>query len=77
MNKNPAYILAKQRSKKKSRFSTKTVSAAASELGRSGGLVGGPARADVLSSAQRRQIAIHAINARWGNPCGCDYCKYT
>jgi hypothetical protein len=72
-----ATILAKQRSQKKSKYSIEKVQEAATILGRAGGKVGGPARAKVLDANQRRQIAIHAINARWGNPCGCDYCRNT
>ncbi len=38
---------------------------AAVELGRLGGLKGGKARADKLTAAQRRKIAIKAAHARW------------
>jgi hypothetical protein len=31
------------------------------------GRLGGPARAKALSPARRRQIAIQAARARWGN----------
>jgi hypothetical protein len=41
----------------------KNVHAAA--LGRLGGLKGGPARADALSAARRREIARKAARARW------------
>jgi len=37
------------------------------ELGRIGGLKGGRARADVLSSAKRKEIARAAAAARWKN----------
>ncbi len=37
----------------------------ASELGRRGGLKGGPARARSLSSKRRSEIAKKAINTRW------------
>jgi hypothetical protein len=40
--------------------------AAAVELGRRGGLVGGKARAKALSPAKRKQIAQRAAAARWG-----------
>jgi hypothetical protein len=40
--------------------------AAASELGRLGGVKGGRARANVLSPEQRAQIAQNAALARWG-----------
>lgn len=39
--------------------------AAAVELGRLGGLKGGPARAVKLSAKKRAQIARNAANARW------------
>jgi len=35
------------------------------ELGRRGGLKGGPARAKALSAKRRREIAKKAIAARW------------
>jgi len=38
----------------------------AAELGRRGGLKGGPARAAKLSAKRRREIALHAIRVRWG-----------
>jgi hypothetical protein len=38
---------------------------AAVELGRLGGLKGGKARAEKLSSKQRRRIALKAVRARW------------
>jgi len=38
----------------------------AAELGRRGGLEGGPARAAKLSPERRREIAVHAIRKRWG-----------
>jgi len=34
-------------------------------LGRLGGLKGGPARANSLTAAKRKQIAKKAANARW------------
>lgn len=34
-------------------------------LGRLGGIKGGPARAKALSAQRRREIARHAIQARW------------
>jgi hypothetical protein len=36
-----------------------------SEIGRKGGLKGGKARAEKLTSTQRRNIAIKAAHARW------------
>jgi len=36
-------------------------------LGRLGGLKGGRARAEKLSSAQKREIAIKAAKKRWNN----------
>jgi len=39
--------------------------AAAVELGRKGGLKGGPARAKALTAAQRRASAKKAAKARW------------
>ena len=41
--------------------------AAAVELGRKGGKVGGPARAKVLSAKRRKEIAKKAAAARWGH----------
>jgi hypothetical protein len=38
---------------------------AAVSLGRKGGLKGGKARAEKLSSEQRRESARHAVRARW------------
>ena len=38
----------------------------AAALGRLGGLKGGPARAAVLTSDQRREIARRAARKRWG-----------
>lgn len=45
--------------------STKGKDAAAVELGRRGGLKGGPARAAKLSAKKRSQIARKAAQARW------------
>lgn len=45
----------------------KAKNAAAVSLGRSGGKVGGPARARALSAAKRADIARHAANSRHGN----------
>jgi hypothetical protein len=39
----------------------------AAELGRRGGLRGGPARASALSPERRREIAIAAARARWSD----------
>lgn len=39
---------------------------AAVELGRLGGKKGGPARAEKLTSEQRKEIARKAARARWG-----------
>lgn len=41
--------------------------AAAAELGRRGGLKGGKARAALLSSERRTEIARKAASARWQN----------
>jgi hypothetical protein len=41
--------------------------AASVELGRLGGLKGGPARAKKLSPERRREIAKKAAAARWGS----------
>jgi hypothetical protein len=41
---------------------------AAVDLGRRGGLKGGPARALRLGQAQRSEIARRAAKARWGRP---------
>lgn len=57
-------ILAKQ---KVNKSASGNVSSAARELGRKGGLAGGPARAASLSDEQRTKIASHAANVRWGN----------
>lgn len=37
----------------------------ANEMGRVGGLKGGPARAKKLSARRRREISMKAANARW------------
>jgi hypothetical protein len=42
-----------------------TVRDPAKELHRKGGLKGGRARADALTSERRREIASHAASARW------------
>jgi hypothetical protein len=44
------------------------VSAYLSEIGRRGGLRGGVARAQALSSRKRSAIARKAAKARWGKP---------
>ena len=41
--------------------------AAAVELGRKGGLKGGPARKAALTAKRRKEIAKKAAAARWGN----------
>lgn len=41
------------------------ISVTASDLGRRGGLVGGPARASALSPERRSEIARRAARARW------------
>lgn len=41
------------------------IKAAASALGRKGGLKGGPARAKVLTAKRRSEIAKKAAAARW------------
>lgn len=46
------------------------VSAAAKELGRRGGLKGGPARAKKLSPERRSAIARKAAEVRWDYPFG-------
>ncbi|MGO4880373.1 MAG: hypothetical protein ACLP59_06065 [Bryobacteraceae bacterium] len=38
------------------------------EFARSGGLVGGRARARTLTAQQRKEIARKAAAVRWGNP---------
>ena len=40
---------------------------AAVALGRLGGLKGGKARAEKLSAKKRKEIAVKAAKARWGN----------
>jgi hypothetical protein len=42
------------------------IKAAASALGKKGGLKGGPARAKSLSAKRRSEIAKKAARARWG-----------
>jgi hypothetical protein len=44
-----------------------TKNPAAVELGRLGGLVGGRARAEILSPERRKEIAQKAAAARWGH----------
>ena len=46
---------------------TDEIKAAAAALGRKGGLKGGKARAEALTSEQRTEIAKKAAAARWGN----------
>lgn len=46
----------------------RTKDAAAVELGRRGGLIGGKARAAKLSPEERRDSARKAALARWGQP---------
>jgi hypothetical protein len=46
------------------------VSAAAKELGRRGGLKGGPARAKKLSPERRSAISKKAAEVRWSYPFG-------
>jgi hypothetical protein len=48
---------------RRSALETRNVHAA--ELGRLGGLRGGPARASALSPERRREIAVLAARARW------------
>lgn len=67
-----ASILAQSKGKKK--FSKKKLHEAAVEFGRSGGKVGGPARAAALLSKRTKAIAIHAACARWGIDCHCGEC---
>lgn len=43
------------------------ISLAATTLGRKGGLKGGKARAESLTSERRAEIARKAARARWGN----------
>lgn len=67
-------MLRKQNGSGAHAFSSDKVKEAAKELGRQGGLVGGPARAEAIG-ARTRTIAIHAACARWGILCYCDDCK--
>jgi hypothetical protein len=71
-----AQILILHRHNKK-KFGKKVKHKAAMQLGKLGGLVGGPARAEALSPVQTFTIARHAANQRWGNDCplACPYCK--
>lgn len=49
--------------------------AAAAIMGRKGGMIGGPARANKLKSSVLYDIAVHAANKRWGQKCfKCPYC---
>jgi hypothetical protein len=47
---------------------TRPKNPAAVELGKLGGLKGGPARAKKLSPERRREIARKAAQTRWGKP---------
>lgn len=70
-----ASILAKRKIKKRlGKKVAKNVHAAASKLGRMGGLIGGVARAEILDSDRLSDIALHAANMRWGNKCTCSVC---
>lgn len=55
-------------SSKKTKKATETekLQSAAAQLGRKGGLKGGPARAKALSAMERSLIAKKAAQARWG-----------
>ena len=48
---------------------------AAVELGRKGGAVGGPARAEALTDIRRSDIAMHAAATRWNVLCFCSECR--
>lgn len=63
LNKLAAEIVHEATSEEKPSESKKN--AAAVELGRKGGLKGGPARAKKLSAKQRSEIAKKAAAARW------------
>lgn len=71
---NPAYIMRKKKKNGSPAFSHDRIHQAARELGRQGGLIGGPARAEAIGS-RTHTIAVHAACARWGVPCHCDDCK--
>ncbi len=43
------------------------ISRVMSQMGRRGGPIGGYARAKSLTPARRKEIAVEAANARWGN----------
>lgn len=69
---NPGKALARNKFQDaKKRPASSTVTKAAKELGS----MGGEARAHSLSSARKRDIAIHAACARWGTKCYCSDCK--
>lgn len=72
---SPGYILRMYAVKGRRSFRKQQVCEAAATMGHNGGIVGGPARADALSSARRSEIASHAANVRWGQPCFCSQCK--
>jgi len=63
---NAAAIIASCKGKNKSKYSVDQIHEAAKEFGATGGVVGGPARADALSQERRTAIARHAANVRWG-----------
>lgn len=67
----PGSLLAQSKAKK---IGKNKLHEAAVEFGRSGGMVGGPARAAALSSKRLTAIAIHAACARWGTDCYCGEC---
>lgn len=73
----PGRVLAKQKfhDKKKRKYAASTISNAAYELGRMGGIVGGHARAAALSGERRSEIASHSANARWKKECFCNECQ--
>ena len=74
-NSTAASILAKGKSKKKTVSHEQLINAAYA-LGSAGGTVGGPARAQAMSSQERKDCARHAACARWGTPCGCQsFCR--
>lgn len=75
MKATPAQILARKKNNGK-RYAKSTLSKAASQLGRAGGLIGGPARANALTMNQTMTIARHAAYMRWYDECPvrCKYC---
>jgi len=66
VNKRAKKIVDIATGEEKTETHSDNLKSAAAELGRKGGLKGGPARKAALSAKRRREIAKKAAQARWG-----------